>query len=273
MNIEKPPILLLSEPGGGKSSGLKFFRPEVQARTLYINADDKPLPWMGKTQFVNHSLACPTRLPKIIRDADASGQFDVIIIDTLNAVMGRYASNFINSVKPKYAVNDKGEIITDRNYVSISEKKAGVIDSRGGYGYYAALVVDILAAAKAANAQLIIMGHLGNNADNAGVTKTKCSLLGSTGRDGIEAAFGIVMHAKSEELRKLQGEYAQANEWLGTTESKRLTKSRYVYQVEHTADTVDTHIIRSQEGLWPEDVTHVDNDLQAILDRIASLYA
>ena len=80
MKKASPPILLLSQPAGGKTSGLRNIRPDLGARTLLINCDNKPLPWIGDTNFTEYSAKCPTLIPSIIRQAGKSGKFDLIVL-------------------------------------------------------------------------------------------------------------------------------------------------------------------------------------------------
>lgn len=269
---KKPPILLLSQPGGGKTSGLRHLKPELAKRTLHINCDDKALPWVGDCRFNNFSAKCPTLIPGIITAADKSGKFDLIIVDTITVAMSEFARRFINSTLPKYVTNDNGEMLTDLNYVSISEKKAGAIDGQGGWGRYASLISDIVAAGNKAKAQIVVMGHLMLKEDENDEFIYKCPLQGQVGKQGLEGLFSIVMHSSTQPLKKLQGEYAQDHQWLGTEESIEFTGERYVYQVAHTKDTIHTHALRTIDNLWPKGVRFIDNDLQMVFDRFEEVY-
>ena len=80
------------------------------------------------------------------------------------------------------------------------------------------------------------------------------------------------MHAMSHPLDKLQGDYAQEHDYLGTEESVAFTGSRYVFQVAHTKDTMHSHALRTIDGLWPKGVRFIDNDLQMVFDRFKEVY-
>jgi hypothetical protein len=270
MNNEHPPILLLSPPACGKTYSLKDISPELAKRTLHINCDDKPLPWVGKSTFTAYQAQCPTLIPDIIKQGDDSGQFDLIVVDTLTIAMGEYARKFINTATPKYAMNG-ADCVTNMNYVSVT--KQGAVDGMGAWGRYGTLVSDIVAAANASNAQVVIMGHLSCTEDEGGDLTWKCPLQGAVGRAGIEGLFSIVMHAKKMKLDKLVGEYEQDHKYLGTEESEDFTNSRYVFQVAHTKDTVHSHALRTIAGLWPKGVRFIDNDLQMVFDRFAEVWA
>lgn len=272
MQKGKPPILLLSQPAGGKTSGLKDIRPELAARTLHINADNKALPWIGNNSFQQYHAKCPTLIPSIIKQAGASGQFGLIVLDTITVAMSEYTRRYINTTMPKYVTNSENKIITDMNYVAISEKNGGVVDSMGGWGRYATLVSDIVAAAAACDAQVVVMGHLNCRPDEAGDFVYKCPLQGQVGKQGLEGLFSIVMHAMSMPLKALQEDYEQNHQWLGTEESIEFTGERFVYQVAHTKDTIHSHALRTIEGLWPKGVRFVDNNLQMIFDRFDEVY-
>lgn len=268
----KPPILLLSPPNQGKSTGLKFINEELAKRTLYINCDKKALPWIGNKHFVQRTAACPTHIPALLKKANESGKFDLIVVDTITIGMSEYRRRYIDSTYPKYETNDAGEIITDTNYVSISEKNGGTIDSMGGWGRYGALALDIADASKSSDAQVIIMGHLSSKQDEeSGDFIYKCPLAGAVGAQGYEGQFSLVMHAKSMTLRDLEG-YDQDHEFLTMEESIEFSGSRYTYQVAHTKDTIGTHDIRTIDGLWPKGVRFIDNNLQTVIDQINNVY-
>lgn len=273
MNQSKPPILLLSQPAGGKTSGLRNIKPELASRTLLINADNKALPWVGKSAFQHFSAKCPTLLPSIIRQAGASGKFDLIVVDTITVAMSEYTRRFINTTMPKYVKDKDGNVISDTNYVAVSEKNGGIVDSMSGWGRYATLVSDIVAEATAANAQVVVMGHLNARPDEGGDIVYKCPLQGQVGKQGLEGLFSIVMHAMTMPLDKLLGEdLNQHHDYLGTDESIEFTGERYVYQVAHTKDTIHTHALRTIDGLWPKGVRFIDNDLQMVFDRFKEVY-
>lgn len=272
MKNSRPPSLLLSPPSGGKTSGMRTIKPELAARTLHINCDNKALPWIDPAgpKFQHFTAKCPTLIPSIIKQAAATGKFDLIIVDTITIAMGEFTRRFINSTTPKVVTNDDGTVISDMNYVATT--KTGQVDSMGGWGRYGTLVLDIIAECTAADAQVVVMGHLDDKPDEAGNYTFKCPLQGAVGKSGLEGLFSIVMHAKPMKLSKLQGDYAQDHEYLGTEESIEFTGERYVYQVAHTKDTINTHALRTIDGLWPKGVRFVDNDLQMIFDRFETVY-
>lgn len=275
----KPPILLLSQPAGGKTSGLRHLRPELGKRTLIINADSKAMPWVDapgeKNEFTFFEAKCPTLLPSIIKQAVASSKFDLIVVDTITVAMTEYTRRFINTTMPKYVKDDQGAIISDTNYIAVSEKHGGKVDGMGGWGRYGALVSDIVAESTKgmeAGVQMVIMGHLNCKEDENNEFVYKCPLQGQVGKQGLEGLFSIVMHAMSKPLDKLQGELAQDHQWLGTEESIEFTGERFVYQVAHTQDTIHSHALRTIDGLWPKGVRFIDNNLQMVFDRFEEVY-
>ena len=273
MNQNKPPILLLSQPGGGKTSGLKTIKPELAARTLLINCDNKALPWVGGTNFQLFEAKCPTLIPSIIKQASDSGKFDLIVVDTITIAMTEFTRRFINTTMPKYVTDDKGNVISDGNYICTSDRNGGAVDSMGGWGRYGTLVTDIVAAATAAQPQVVVMGHLNcREEEEGGSFVYKCPLQGQVGRQGLEGLFSIVMHAQSMKLSKLQDDYAQDHEYLGSDESIEFTGEHYVYQVAHTKDTIKSHALRTIDGLWPKGVRFIDTDLQMVFDRFSEVY-
>jgi len=272
MSNAKPPILLLSKPGMGKTFSLKNIKPELGNRTLLINCDSKPLSWVGNTAFKVYSAPCPTLIPAIIKKAGDSGDFDLIIVDTITVAMAEYTRRFINTEMPKYAFNKDDQIVSDRNYVSTSAKLGGIVDSMANWGKYAALVSEIVAEGSKCKAQFVMMGHLNSREDEGGEFIYKCPLQGQIGKQGLEGLFSIVMHATTLPLEKLTGEYNQEHKYLGTEESLEFTGERFVFQVAHTKDTIHSHALRTIQGLWPDGVRFIDNDLQMVFDRFDEVY-
>lgn len=272
MKANRPPILLLSRPAGGKTSGLRNIKPDLAKRTLYVNCDAKALPWVGNAAFTMFHAQCPTQLPSIIRQARNSGNFDLIVLDTITIAMSEFTRRFINTTMPKWATDANGNIVSDSNYVAVSEKNGGKIDSMGGWGRYAALVSDIVAEANLSDAQVVIMGHLDIRQDEAGDFLFKCPLQGQVGKQGLEGLFSIVMHAGSVKLDHLANDYGQDHQWLSMEESIEFTGEQFTYQVAHTKETVSTHVLRTIDGLWPKGVRFINNDLQMVMDRFDEVY-
>ena len=268
--MSKPPILVLAPPASGKTTALRYLKPELAKRTLYVNCDDKSLPWVGKTDIKLYDAGCPTLIPNILDSAGKSGKFDLIVIDTITLAMQEYARKFLNTTAPKYSTDASGNVISNPDYIAL-DRTGSKIDGMSGWGRYGTLVCDIIAAAKKTGVQVVIFGHLSSVADDSGNYKFRCPLQGAIGKQGIEGLFDVVMHAQQMKLKDLSKE-GQDHQWLGTTESRKGTEARYVYQVDHTKNTAGTHDIRSPDGLWPEDVQFIDNNLQMVFDRFEEVY-
>lgn len=129
--MSKPPILVLAPPASGKTSALRYLKPELAKRTLYVNCDDKSLPWVGKTDIQLYDAGCPTRIPSILEGAGKSGKFDLIVIDTLTLAMQEYTRRFLNTTAPKYATDAQGTVISIPDYISL-DRTGTKVDGMSG---------------------------------------------------------------------------------------------------------------------------------------------
>jgi len=271
----KPPILISGPPGAGKTSSLMSLKPELAKRTLLINLDDKDVPWIGKTHFKDIRPDCVTQLPTILKKAGESGLFDMAVLDTINTLADTYARNFINAKTPQRKVVN-GKMKTNERYVASTEKvdvegnPYEVVDSRAGWGYYSALLEDTISAAKKSGMQVVAFGHLAYKGDEDGEEfKYRCNLQGRLGKVGIEKLFTVAWHSSLMPLGALED---QDHKFLDKVETIPATNSRHVFQVQLNADTADTHLIRSPAGMFPPNVTFINNDLDMVFDHIQELF-
>ena len=269
-------ICIFGSPNSGKSYSMKSLShdKDMAKKVLYINADAKGIPWFGGNNFSTFNLKCPTMLPKVISDAskaknpDGSLRFNMIVVDTITRVMESFVSRYISSKEPKYEYDDAGNNITDLNYVAVT--KAGTLDSMTGWGRSATLFKDIMDAGNRSECQMVYVSHMTLVPRPDGSFSYESPIQGSIGKIGLASWFSITMVARNVPLESLHSE--PDSHMLTKTESRKGTSHKYVFQVEKTPDTTE-YPVRSIDGMYPENMHFIDNDLGKLFTHLDKLYA
>ena len=94
---------------------------------------------------------------------------------------------------------------------------------------------------------------------------------GSLNKLGIESFFSTVVATKRIELKKLSP-FIENNSLLNITPEDEALGWKYVYQCKLTKDTINERI-RSPLGMWSQQETYIDADIQLVLNRLKEYYA
>ena len=274
--MSRESICIFGAPTNGKSYSMKSLSQDkdMASKVLYVNADSKGIPWFGGNNFTTFTLKCPTMLPRVISDAskaknpDGTPRFTMIVVDTITRVMESFNSRYISSKEPKYEYDDNKNVITDMNYIATT--KVGSIDGMQAWGRSATLFKDIMDAGTKSECQMVYMSHMTLKQRPDGTFSYESPIQGSIGNVGLAAWFSIAMVARNVSLEALNGE--PDSHMLNKTESRKGTGHKYVFQVEKTPDTTD-YPIRSIDGMYPENMHFIDNDLGKLFAHLDKLYA
>lgn len=101
------------------------------------------------------------------------------------------------------------------------------------------------------------------------IMETKVPVKGSLKNNGIESFYSIVIAAKRVPLKALKD---YKNELLVITPHEEMLGFKYVYQTQVTKDTVHERL-RGPMGLFTQQETFIDNNLQLVLNRLHQYYA
>lgn len=101
------------------------------------------------------------------------------------------------------------------------------------------------------------------------VIETFVKVKGALKNQGIEAYFNQVVGTKKIPVKTLE-EYK--NPLLKITPEEEALGFKYVFQCKLTKDTVNERL-RYPLGLWDTAHTYIDNDAQALLDKVQAYYA
>ncbi len=104
--------------------------------------------------------------------------------------------------------------------------------------------------------------------ENDHVMEKKVPVKGALKNNGLESYFSVVVSARKVPLRTLEG---YTNSLLTITPEEEMIGIKHVYQTRLTKETVNERI-RAPMGMWDTNETFIDNDAQALLNRLKEYY-
>lgn len=239
-------ILVAGKTGTGKSMCLRNIRnPE---RWLYLNCENnKGLPF--RSDFKSKTITDPMQVFQAfdrVMHPDHAHKYDGIIIDTLTYLMDMYETNYVLTAP----------------------------DSRSAWGEYAQYWKRLMTQYVAkANVKVAFLGHTADVLNESEqVNETIVKVKGSLMNQGIESYFSNVISTKKVPLKKLDFEGANKTPLLTLTDDEEIVGYKHCFQTKLTKETVNERI-RHPLGMWDKNETFIDNDLQAVFDRLEEYYA
>lgn len=229
-------VCVAGKTGQGKSASLRNMADEK--RVLYINCESgKELPFPHK--FKQVVLTEPTEIFDIIADAEESGKFDTVVVDSLTFLMEMYESRH-------------------------------VYKSKDGFGAWAdfqqyakELFTDVVPNSAMS---FIFTAHAETKFnEELGYEETFIPVKGSLGKNGLEAYFSVIVLATVMPVPKLR---KSKSELLVITEDEEIDGIKHVFQTRRTKETIGARVIRGPIGLWTRDDTFIDNDAQMLIDVV-----
>lgn len=245
MSTESPKsILIAGESGAGKSFSLMNFKG--QEGVLYLNCEGgKPLPF--KNNFKRVTIEDPLEIPALLERVkeDTKGRYHTVVIDTISFMMNRYEALHVLG-------------------------KPNTMAAWGEYAqFFPKLIYDYIAPMQQ---HVIMLGHLeGILNEETQRVDYKVPVKGSLNKNGVEAYFTTVINAKKVAIRDIEKE-AEEGELLTITERDRALGYKHVFQTRTMKQTVGDRI-RSPWGLFKDEETYIDNDVQKVIDRLKAYYA
>ena len=245
MTAENPKSVLISgESGVGKSFSLMNIKgPEG---VLYLNCEGgKPLPFNNK--FKRVTIDDPTEIMDLLEKvaADKKNRYHTIIIDTISFMMNRYESLHVLGA-------------------------ANTMAAWGNYGqFFPKLIYDFI---QPLEQHVIMLGHLEAVLnEETGRTDYKVPVKGNLAKNGLEAYFTTVLNARKVAVKDIEKE-AEEGELLTISDRDRHLGFKHVFQTRTVKQTVGDRI-RSPWGLFKDEETYIDNDVQKVIDRLKAYYA
>lgn len=227
-------MVVCGKSGSGKSASLRHLANPK--RVLYINCESgKELPF--DHEFKEVVLTEPEELFDILEDAEGTGKFDTVVIDSLTFLMEMYETRHI------YKNSDGFGAWNDFQQYAKQLLNEAVPNSRMSF-IFLAHVEDVVN-------------------EETGEKETRIPVKGALAKNGLEAYFSLVVMAHKMPLKKL----TEKNEFLNITKREKSLGFKHVFQVQITKETVGSRI-RGPIDFWQENETYIDNDSQLLLDLL-----
>ncbi len=232
-------LLVAGKSATGKTSSFRNLKdPEG---VLYLNCENnKPITFASKFKTVN--ITDPLQVYSAFEQLEGKDKYHTVIIDSLTFLMDQYETQYVlTATNTMKAWGDYAQYFKRlmQQYVATSTKKI----------IFTAHTLDVLNESEMVYDTLI---------------KVKGSLM----NNGVEAFFSHVVGAKKINIKKLE---SYKNDLLVITPQEQLREVKYCFQTDITKETVNERI-RSPIGMWNENETFIDNDVQLVLDRIQKFY-
>jgi len=234
-------VLISGKTTTGKSACLRNMTdPEG---VLYLNAESgKDLPFPAK--FRQSTITDPIEVPPLFDLAEDQGdKCHTVIIDSITYLMDQFESlhvlNADNTMK--------------------------------GWSNYAQYFKSLMQQTVARSTKNVIMtAHTLTTLNEAdGFMETAVPIKGALKNQGIESYFSTVISTKRMPVDVLK---KYSSPLLNITEEDEILGFKYVFQTKLTKDTVNERI-RSPMGMWSQQETFIDNDVQLVIDRLNEYYA
>jgi hypothetical protein len=233
-------VLVAGESGSGKSASLRNIRN--QEKWVYLNCEaGKRLPFRNK--FISVTITDPYEIFDYFQQAmDNPDKIDGVIIDTITFLMEMFESIHINRAA----------------------------DTQKAWGAYFQFFKELMQEKVAAFGKpVVILGHTLTTYDQKSLSnKVSVPVKGALKNNGIEAYFSTVVATKKIELSDL----AKFDQNLLTiTPEDEALGYKHVFQTQLTKSTTGERI-RSPMGMFRQDQTFMDNDVQKLIDHLDEYY-
>lgn len=232
-------VLLCGKSATGKSASLMGL--ENQEGVMYLNCESgKKLPF--KSKFKQLTVTDPLQIYEAFDVAETMPEVHTIVIDSLTYLLDMYES--------LYVLNS-----------------ANTMQAWGQFSQYFKVLMQQYVAKSSKN--VIFIAHTMDNLNESEmVMETKVPVKGSLKNNGIESYFTIVIASKKVPLKALK-EYGSA--LLNVTPEEEALGFKYVYQCKLTKESVNERL-RGPLGLWGNNETFIDNNMQLVLNRLREYY-
>lgn len=234
-------ILISGKSSTGKSASLlNIQNPEG---VIYLNCENgKKLPFKSKYKELN--VTDPMMVYQAFVEAENMPDVHTIIVDTLTYLMDLYEST---------------KVLASTN-------------TQQAWGQYAQFMKQLMSQYVAKSTKNVIF--LAHTADIVNekemITESMVKVKGSLMNTGIESFFTNVISTKKIPISRITPEQL-ANPLLTISPEDEANGFVYVFQTRLTKETVNERI-RSPMGMWKPNETYINNDVQAVIDRLHEYY-
>jgi hypothetical protein len=231
-------VLICGKSASGKSLSLRNIKDP--SGVIYLNCENnKSLPF--NSGFKELTITDPMEVYQAFIEAEAMPDVHTIVVDSLTYMMDMYESLYVlTAINGMKAWGDYAQFFKKlmSQYVAVSTKN------------------------------VIFTAHTMDVINNDDVFETLVKVKGSLMNTGIESYFSTVVSSKKVRTKELE---KYDSNLLTLSDREKRMKVKYCFQTLLTEKTVDERM-RSSFGMWDEDETYIDNDVQTVLDRLHDYY-
>ncbi len=232
-------VLLCGKSATGKSASLMGLKnPEG---VMYLNAEaGKRLPFNAK--FKQYTINDPLQVYEAFTAAEGMPDIHTIVVDSLSFLMEMFESVYVVG-------------------------SANTMAQWGAYNQYFKNLMQQYVAKSTKN--IIFIAHTSDTLNEGEmIMETKAVVKGALKGTGLEAYFSVVIASKKVPLKALK-DYGSS--MLTITPEEEALGLKYVFQTKLTKDTVNERL-RGPLGLFDTKETFIDNNMQAVLNRLHEYY-
>lgn len=232
-------VLLVGKSATGKSASLRDIRdPEG---VLYLNCESgKRLPF--KAKFIQKVVTDPLQIFQAFEWAAGKPEVHTIIIDSLTYLLDMYESLYVLP-------------------------STNTMQAWGQFAQYFKQLMQQHVASSTKN--VIFIAHTADTLNEGEmIMETKVPVKGSLKNNGIESYFTNVIASKKVPLKTLKD---YGSDLLTITPEEEALGFKYVFQTKLTKETVNERL-RGPMGLWSNQETFIDNNLQSVISRLHEFY-
>lgn len=237
-------VLISGKSTTGKSASLRTIADPKGVAFCNCEAGKKlPFRLPSDNRFKEFTIVDPFQVIEVFQAAEDKPEIHTIIIDTLTYLMDMFETVYVNN--------------------SDNTMKAW-----GDYQQYFKKLMQQHVAASSKN--VIFLAHTADVLNESEmVVETMVPVKGALKKNGIESFFSTVISTKRLTLKQLED---YKSPLLNISEQEELLGYKYVYQTQQTKETVNERI-RAPMGMWEQQETFIDNDVQLVLDRLNDYYS
>ena len=233
-------VLVGGKSATGKSASLHEI--EKPKGVLYLNAESgKRLPF--KAEFLQKTITDPLQVFEAFDWAETQPDIHTIVVDSLTYLLDMYETTYVY----------------------------GSSDGQKAWGDFAQYFKTLMQQKVASSSKRVIF--TAHTADTVNTTEmvmeTKVPVKGATKNNGVESYFSVVIASKKMTLKALEP-YKSA--LLTITPEEESLGFKYVFQTKITKETVNERL-RGPMGLFANNETFIDNNMQLVLNRLKEYYA
>ena len=231
-------VLLVGKSAAGKSASLMNL-PNPEG-VMYLNCEaGKKLPFRSK--FKEYTITDPLQVEEAFVAAEGISKIHTIVVDSLTYLMDMYETNYVlSSPNTMKAWSDFAQFFKRlmQSHVAKSTKN------------------------------VVFIAHVSDTMNDEMVMETCVPIKGSIKNNGVESYFSCVIAAKKVLLKDLKD---YSNDLLEVTPEEEALGFKHVFQTKLTKKTVGERL-RSPLGMWDQQETFIDNDMNKVFNRLHEYY-